>query len=100
MGSGHSWTWPSPGSIWVLPYPKLKEPVCLELGAPNVIFSGTKHPQEAWLLYKWSTSSSKVMPLIQAGLWMPLGMEYYTEPEKINEWLTEASTRQSIKSGD
>ncbi|MGI6567597.1 MAG: ABC transporter substrate-binding protein [Limnochordia bacterium] len=76
-------------NLGVAPIPKLKEPVCLELGAPNVIFSGTKHPQEAWLLYKWSTSSSKVMPLIQAGLWMPLGMEYYTEPEKINEWLTE-----------
>jgi multiple sugar transport system substrate-binding protein len=76
-------------TLGVAPLPTLKEPVCLELGAPNVIFAGTKHPQEAWLLYKWSTSASSVMPLIKAGLWMPLQTEYYTNPEKMNEWLTE-----------
>ena len=76
-------------TLGVAPLPTLKEPVCLELGAPNVIFAGTKHPQEAWLLYKWSTSASSVMPLIKAGLWMPLQTEYYTNPDKMNEWLTD-----------
>ncbi len=76
-------------NLGVAPLPTFNEPVCLELGSPNVIFADTKYPQEAWLLYKWSTTASSVMPLIKAGLWMPLQTEYYTDPEKMNEWLTE-----------
>jgi len=75
--------------LGVAPLPTYKQPVALELGAPNVIFAQTKHPEEAWLLYKWSTTASSVMPLIQQGLWMPLQTEYYTDPEKMDEWLTE-----------
>lgn len=76
-------------NLGVAPLPIYKEPVALELGAPNVIFAQTKHPEEAWLLYKWTTTASSVMPLIQQGLWMPLQVEYYTDPEKMQEWLTE-----------
>lgn len=80
---------PSRFEVGVAPLPIFKKPVCLELGAPNVIFKGTKHPEEAWLLYKWTTSADKVLPLIQGGLWMPLQTEYYTDPAKMDEWITD-----------
>ena len=84
-------------NLGVAPLPIYKEPVALKLGAPNVIFAQTKHPEEAWLLYKWTTTASSVMPLIQQGLWMPLQVEYYTDPEKMQEWLTRGSPSAEYK---
>lgn len=80
---------PAPFNLGVAPLPVHKEPHALILGAPNVIFSQTQHPEEAWLLYKWTTTAESVMPLIQNGLWMPLQTEYYTDPEKMDIWLTD-----------
>jgi len=79
--------------LGVAPLPYLKEPVCVELGGPNAIFvDAVKDDEEvlkaSWELYKWTTNSEKVLPLIQSGLWMPLQKWWYTEPEYLEKWLT------------
>ncbi|MEC0204482.1 sugar ABC transporter substrate-binding protein [Paenibacillus lautus] len=89
--------------------PKLKVSNTLLDGAPTVIFKSTKHPEEAWLLYKYMADPESVLPLIEGGLWMPLKKEWYTNPEKINKWAagnkahpegyTEAFMKQTIESG-
>lgn len=66
--------------------PKLKISNTLLDGAPTVIFSSTKHPEEAWLLYKYMADPESVLPLIEGGLWMPLKKEWYTNPELIGKW--------------
>ncbi|TYP78918.1 ABC transporter substrate-binding protein [Paenibacillus methanolicus] len=89
--------------------PKLKESNTLLDGAPTVIFSSTKHPKEAWMLYKWMADPDSVLPLIAGGLWMPLKKEWYTNPELINKWAagnkahpegyTEAFMKQTLENG-
>ncbi|MFC5469207.1 ABC transporter substrate-binding protein [Cohnella suwonensis] len=66
--------------------PKLKVSNTLSDGAPTVIFSSTKHPEEAWLLYKWMADPEAVLPLIAGGLWMPLKKDWYTNPDLIAKW--------------
>lgn len=78
--------------LGVAPLPRFKKPVCLELGAPNVIFTkAVKDDPEvlkaAWELYKWSTDSEKVLPLIRNGLWMPLQVWWYKDPSYLKKWL-------------
>lgn len=66
--------------------PKLKKSVTLVLGAPTVIFSSTKHPEEAWELYKWLANPETSLQLHQEGLWMPVLKDWYTEPELLSKW--------------
>ncbi|MBS5912049.1 MAG: sugar ABC transporter substrate-binding protein [Paenibacillus macerans] len=89
--------------------PKLKVSNTLLDGAPTVIFKSTKHPEEAWLLYKYMADPESVLPLIEGGLWMPLKKEWYTNPDLINKWAagnkahpegyTEAYMKQTIENG-
>lgn len=66
--------------------PKLKKSVTLVLGSPTVIFSATKHPNEAWLLYKWLANPESSIDLMRGGLWMPLLKSWYSKPELIAKW--------------
>ncbi|QYR19496.1 sugar ABC transporter substrate-binding protein [Paenibacillus sp. sptzw28] len=66
--------------------PKLKISNTLSDGAPTVIFGSTKHPKEAWLLYKWMADPESTLPLHAGGLWMPLKKEWYTNPELVAKW--------------
>ena len=66
--------------------PKLKKSVTLVLGSPTVIFSGGKHPEEAWLLYKWLQNPESSIDLQAGGLWMPLLKDWYTKPELVSKW--------------
>ena len=63
----------------VLPY--FKEPTTIICEAPLGIFTSSKHPEEAFQLFKalGDTASN--------GLWMPLHLEDYTEPVRISQWL-------------
>lgn len=89
--------------------PKLKESNTLLDGMPTVIFSSTKHPEEAWLLYKFLADPETMLPLIAGGLWMPLKKDWYTEPDLINKWAagnkahpegyTEAFMNQTLENG-
>lgn len=66
--------------------PKLEECNTFFIGAPTVVFSDTKHPEESWLLYKWLANPETSLDLHAGGLWMPLMKEWYEKPELVNKW--------------
>jgi multiple sugar transport system substrate-binding protein len=66
--------------------PKFKEPMTVIVSNPKVIFSATKHPDEAFEFYKYIADPEKVA-LFSEGLWAPMELEYYTVPAKIDSWL-------------
>ena len=70
--------------IGVLPYHQ--EPATILLGSPTVIYAATEHPDEAFTFYKFHNDPTQV-DLYAKGLWMPLQLEYYTNPAKTAEWL-------------
>ncbi|MBW8347910.1 sugar ABC transporter substrate-binding protein [Bacillus sp. IITD106] len=49
------------------------------------IFADTKHPEEAYQLYKFINDPSSVLELHQS-LWMPTPKKWYTDPELIEKW--------------
>lgn len=65
--------------------PKLKEPTTLILGSPTIIFADTKYPKEAMQFYLFHNDPEQV-DLFKQGLWMPLELKYYTDPEYIKSW--------------
>jgi multiple sugar transport system substrate-binding protein len=65
--------------------PKYKEPKSVIFGAPTVIFSETKHPEEAMKFYLYHNNPEEV-DLFERGLWMPLETKYYTEQKFIDSW--------------
>ncbi|WP_274362803.1 ABC transporter substrate-binding protein [Paenibacillus thermotolerans] len=65
--------------------PKLKEPKTMILGAPTVIFSTTKHPDEAIEFYMYHNDPEQV-DLYAQGLWMPLELKYYQDQQFIDKW--------------
>lgn len=67
--------------------PKLKKSVTVGLSGATVIFQSSKHPEEAWLLYKWLADPNKAIDLYADGLWMPVFKEWYTDPELIDRWV-------------
>ncbi|RUS48527.1 sugar ABC transporter substrate-binding protein [Cohnella sp. AR92] len=67
--------------------PKLKRSITVGLSGATVLFSSSKHPQEAWLLYKWLSDPSKAINLYADGLWMPVLKKWYTDPELAAEWV-------------
>jgi len=52
------------------------------------IFKSSKHPDEAYLFWKWITDPSNSIEAYKAGLWMPLMKKYYTDDNLIKEWAT------------
>jgi multiple sugar transport system substrate-binding protein len=70
--------------IGVLPrHKEYKTPLT---GSPSAIFRSTKHLQETWKLFKWFANPESSLELIQAGLWMPLLREWYTDETLIAKW--------------
>lgn len=68
----------------VLPY--FKTPTTLLVSAGTVAFADTPCPDATWEFYKFHNDPENV-DLFKKGLWMPLQLEYYTDPEKQAEWL-------------
>lgn len=89
--------------------PKLKTSRTIQFGEPLVMSKATKHPNEAWLFYKWQLDSENAIDLHASGLWMPLLKDYYTKPELIARWADvkpghpdgyqDAVMRQTIENG-
>jgi multiple sugar transport system substrate-binding protein len=52
----------------------------------SAIFKSTKHPDEAYLLWKWLANPEKSLSLHAQGLWMPLMKEWYTNEELLAKW--------------
>lgn len=64
--------------------PILKVPSTLLFGEPFVMSADTKHPEEAWLFYKWMINPNSVLGLYSSGLWIV--KEWYEKPELIAKW--------------
>ena len=71
--------------VGVLPYMKEKVTICT--GGPNVVFSTTKHPEEAMTWLKWYYQEENSWDLIEAGTWMPILDKWYNEEELTNKWI-------------
>lgn len=71
--------------VGVLPYFKNKVTICT--GGPNVVFSTTKHPEEAMTWLKWYAQEENSWDLIKAGTWMPILKSWYTDSEKTDKWI-------------
>ena len=52
------------------------------------IFKSTKHPEEAYLFWKWICDPANSIDVHKAGLWMPLMKKYYTDENLVKEWAT------------
>lgn len=84
-----------PYGIGVLP--KIVKPVTIGFGAPTVIFSSTKHPEEAWDFYKFHNSVETATELFANGLWMPMEKQYYEKPELLDKWIKNEAHPQEYK---
>lgn len=72
--------------VGVLPF--MKTPVTICTGGPNVVFSTTKHPEEAMEWLKWYYQEENSWSLIEAGTWMPILDSWYTDEDKIDKWIS------------
>ena len=68
----------------VLPY--FKTPTTLLVSAGTVAFADTPCPEAVAEFYRFHNDPENV-DLFRKGLWMPLQLEYYTDPAKQAEWL-------------
>lgn len=71
--------------VGVLPY--MKNKVSIATGGPNVVFSQSKHPQEAMEWIKWYYQEENNWPLITEGTWMPILSKYYTDETLTHKWV-------------
>lgn len=71
--------------VAVLPY--MKEKVTLNTGGPNVMFSQTKHPEEAMEWLKWYAQAENSWSLISSGIWMPVQDVWYTDEAMTHKWV-------------
>ncbi|WP_040949883.1 ABC transporter substrate-binding protein [Gorillibacterium massiliense] len=71
--------------VAVLPY--MKEKVTLNTGGANVVFSQTKHPQEAMEWLKWYNSEENNWGLISEGIWMPTLEKWYKDETLTHKWV-------------
>lgn len=71
--------------IGVLPY--MEEKVTLATSGPQVVFSQSKHLEEAMDFIAWYTQEENSWSLIETGIWMPLLEKYYEEGDAMDSWL-------------
>jgi multiple sugar transport system substrate-binding protein len=67
--------------------PIFKKPAQMYISGASVIFKSTKHPKEAWLLYKWMMTPDKTLNLYSSGLWMPTKASWYSDPADLAKWI-------------
>ncbi|KRF41881.1 ABC transporter substrate-binding protein [Paenibacillus sp. Soil787] len=67
--------------------PKLKKSVTVALSGATVLFKNSKHPEEAWMLFKWMSDPAGAIDLYSGGLWMPTMKAWYTDPALIVKWV-------------
>lgn len=71
--------------VAVLPY--MKEKITLSTGGANVVFSQTKHPNEAMEWIQWYNSEENSWSLIESGIWMPTLEKWYTDETLTHKWV-------------
>jgi multiple sugar transport system substrate-binding protein len=67
--------------------PKLKKSITVGVSGATVFFKGSKHPDEAWMLFKWMSNPEGAIELYSGGLWMPTMKKWYTDPELVKKWV-------------
>lgn len=67
--------------------PKLKKSITVGLSGATVFFKDSKHPEEAWMLFKWMSNPEGAIELYSGGLWMPTMKKWYTDPELVKKWV-------------
>lgn len=65
--------------------PAFDQPTTVFLAGASIIFSSTKHPDEAMTFYMYHNNPQEV-DLFEKGLWMPTQKDYYTDEAKVKEW--------------
>jgi multiple sugar transport system substrate-binding protein len=85
-----SWRWNVIGqtdaNIGVAPVPHFGEPTALLSGSPRMIMANTKHPWEAWLLYKWLQDPAKSLPYFRDGGAQPVSTSWLSQPSLWKQW--------------
>lgn len=71
--------------VAVLPY--MKDKVTLNTGGASVVFSQTKHPEEAMEWLKWYSSEENNWGLISEGIWMPVLDKWYKDETLTRKWV-------------
>ncbi len=71
--------------VAVLPY--MKDKVTLNTGGASVVFSQTKHPEEAMEWLKWYSSEENNWGLISEGIWMPVLDKWYKDETLTHKWV-------------
>ena len=68
--------------------PMMERSVTICTGGPQVVFSQTKHPEEAMEFIKWYMKEENSWDsLIATGIWMPILEKYYTDPALTAKWI-------------
>lgn len=67
--------------------PVFGEPHTSRFGIPLVISAACQFPDQAYEFYRWRYSPERI-DLYARGLWMPIQSSYYTEEDKISQWIT------------
>ncbi|MBA2758066.1 MAG: sugar ABC transporter substrate-binding protein [Chloroflexia bacterium] len=66
--------------------PMFKEPHTSRFGIPLIVSSACEYPDQAYEFYRWRYSPERI-DLYEQGLWMPIQSSYYTEEDKISQWI-------------
>lgn len=67
--------------------PVMKNEVTIVTGGPQVVFSQTKHLDEAMEFIRWYSQIENNWGLVESGIWMPTLEEYYTNEELTHKWV-------------
>ncbi|MEX1031188.1 MAG: sugar ABC transporter substrate-binding protein [Paenibacillaceae bacterium] len=67
--------------------PVLKKSLTVAISGATVLFKDSKHPEEAWMLFKWMSDPAGAIDLYSSGLWMPTLKSWYTDPALIAKWV-------------
>jgi multiple sugar transport system substrate-binding protein len=71
--------------IGVLPY--MKNRATTSVGTPIVVYSTTKHRDEALKLLAFLMDPNNSLPLLQSGIWLPNEKQWYTNKDLLQKWI-------------
>ncbi len=67
--------------------PKMKKPVTLNTGGPQVIFNSSKNLAATKDFIKWYVKEENNWSLIESGIWMPISKKWYTDETLMKKWV-------------
>lgn len=67
--------------------PAMKKSVTIGLSGASVVFKDSKHPDEAWELFKFMSNPAGAIDLYKGGLWMPILKAWYEDPALLAQWV-------------